>query len=160
MEINEQELHGLISDPYFSRGRAYFKDRMVGFLVIEVEQVQARVVGSQIYNTQFKRIGKKLTGVCSCPAFQDHGPCKHLAATGLALMQHYKGGYKPSEDYEMQTEFLELVERYIKKRTREELIDLIFQLVCNDPNLRYMFEEYEEEYEGNRPTLFFDSSKE
>jgi uncharacterized Zn finger protein len=39
-----------------------------------------------------------IQGRCSCPAYADFGPCKHIAATGFAAIAHDETeGYHPNE---------------------------------------------------------------
>ncbi|QWG15836.1 SWIM zinc finger family protein [Bradyrhizobium sediminis] len=68
----------------FARGEAYHRDGQVQILVINPERVLAQVAGSEDYRTELLGRGRAIGGECSCPAFEDHGFCKHMVATALA----------------------------------------------------------------------------
>jgi len=99
MKITQEEICLLVNKPCLSRGKIYFKEGMVELTVVEFDRVSAWVIGSRAYEVSFKRIAQTIHGHCTCPAFRDEGSCKHLAAAGFALIQHYEGSYEPSEAY-------------------------------------------------------------
>ena len=40
----------------------------------------------------FSAAGQTVRGECTCPAFEDHGFCKHMVATALAANEREGGG--------------------------------------------------------------------
>ncbi|MDM8335232.1 SWIM zinc finger family protein [Wolbachia pipientis] len=48
--------------------------------------MQIRSDGAYVYRITLRCNGPLLSGGCSCPAFVYYGPCKHMAATGFALI--------------------------------------------------------------------------
>ncbi len=137
MEISEKELTYFIGEPYLSRGKTYFKEGLIELLKIEDEKVTARAAGSSIYRISLTRKKRKLSGHCSCVAFIEFGPCKHLAATGFALIAHQKSGnqYKPSEEYFERTEAYDKIERKLIRQPKQELVSLILQLTSYHPEI-------------------------
>lgn len=79
-----EALREAAGEKVFARGQAYYKDGQVEITAIDSACVVARVIGTEIYRTKLKGSGRRFAGECSCPAFSDHGFCKHLVATALA----------------------------------------------------------------------------
>ena len=148
MKITKQQLEKLIDDETFmSRGTEYFYEGMVGISSITKDKVVADSIGTRLYkiNLFFGKNGK-LDGNCSCPAFQDYGPCKHMAATGLAVIAKNEGeDYEPNEEFSCRKEeFLEIKE-LLNKKSKEQLIDIILQMADEDPELYYILDgEYDD----------------
>src|ERR1700722_17579419 len=142
MHILESEARTLVSEPYFTRGRQYLKDGLIDFKKIEDAKVTARAAGSFLYEITLIPKNNKLSGTCSCPAFSDFGPCKHIAATGLALIKHNQGGYRPSKQYQESQQRHDLISEFLNKKTKQQLIKLILQLSQESEDLKYMLEEY------------------
>lgn len=99
MKITLEELYSFIDTPFLSRGMVYFKEGLIELISIEPHQITAWVMGSRAYKVSLKRIGQKIEGCCTCPAFEDVNTCKHLASTGFAVIKHYVGEYAPSDAY-------------------------------------------------------------
>src|SRR5271154_6893944 len=110
MQITLQELKILVKEPYLTRGKEYFRDRLIELISIKSDRLEARVAGSSIYRVSIVYSDKKLVGTCSCIAFFDYGPCKHIAATGFTIIAHTNGSYKPSEEYFERIRFLDKIE--------------------------------------------------
>ena len=66
------------------RGRAYFKGGRVQALKSDGHRVQARVEGTELYETSLFWERDGWGSACSCPVETD---CKHAYATGLAWMR-------------------------------------------------------------------------
>jgi len=79
-----ETLRDMAGDKVFARGQAYHDEGRVEIAAMDRTRVAARVIGSEIYRTELKGAGKRFSGACSCPAFSDHGFCKHMVATALA----------------------------------------------------------------------------
>jgi len=141
MKITQEELHSLIKEPYLTRGKAYFRDGLVDLISIKPHQVKAHAVGTRVYKVILERRDDKIDGDCSCPAFEDFGPCKHMAATGFALLQYDDGGYEPSDEYFNRTEFFNTIERSLAKQTKEELISFILRWINDYPEIMEFLEE-------------------
>jgi len=70
------------------------------------------------------------------PAFEDFGPCKHIAAVGFALLQQEAGGgYEPSGYYFTRVDEYKAAERVLSKFTKQELIAFILQLANDDQEI-------------------------
>lgn len=141
MKMTRDELHSFVEEPYLTRGKAYFKDGLIDLISIKPHQIKAHAVGTRVYKVTLNRRDGKINGNCSCPAFEDFGPCKHIAATGFALIQYYEGGYKPSEKYFDRVEYFNEIERSLLKQTKEKLISLILNLANDYPEIMEMLEE-------------------
>ncbi|MEY2392910.1 SWIM zinc finger family protein [Wolbachia endosymbiont of Tettigetta isshikii] len=57
---------------------------------------KSKVVGSTVYQVTLWYDGPLLGGECSYPAFVYYGPCKHMAATGFALIYLNRKKYRSS----------------------------------------------------------------
>src|SRR3954471_3935525 len=67
----------------FERGEDYHADGSVDILTFSNSRVTAQVTGTQLYFVDLACDKGQLSGFCSCPAYVDHGFCKHMVATGL-----------------------------------------------------------------------------
>jgi len=79
---------------YFSRGKAYFRQKAVEDFSVQGNQVSGSVRGSRVqpYRTTIA-LGVKgiVSSNCSCPLM---GECKHVAALALAFLQKHGGRAK------------------------------------------------------------------
>lgn len=73
-----------VGDKAFARGEAYWRDGLVTIIDMNAARVRAQVSGTENYRTTVTGRGADIGGDCSCLAFSDFGPCKHIAATALA----------------------------------------------------------------------------
>jgi len=78
----------------FARGVEYQRNGRVEILAIEPARVLAKVMGEDIYRVELTGEGARISGRCSCPAFE-RGFCKHLVAT--ALIANHAGEGEPTE---------------------------------------------------------------
>ena len=83
--FNVSTLEELAGAKVFARGQEYFRNGHVTIISIEKERVLADVAGTENYRTLLTGRGKSFGGECSCPAFEDWGFCKHMAAVALAV---------------------------------------------------------------------------
>ncbi|WCR59309.1 MAG: hypothetical protein PG978_000745 [Wolbachia endosymbiont of Ctenocephalides felis wCfeF] len=86
MRLYHRDIEYLIKEPYLSRGRDYFNKGKVQIISVNESQSKSKVVGSTVYQVTLWYDGPLLGGECSYPAFVYYGPCKHMAATGFALI--------------------------------------------------------------------------
>jgi uncharacterized Zn finger protein len=86
MRLYHRDIKGLIKEPYLSRGRDYFNKGKVQIISVNESESKSKVAGSTVYRVTLWYDGPFLSGECSCPAFVYYGPCKHMAATGFALI--------------------------------------------------------------------------
>jgi uncharacterized Zn finger protein len=140
MHLTDSLIATLIDERYRERGKHYFQQGMVELTKISATQVKAKCAGTRVYKTTLKLDNGTLSGQCSCPAFTDFGPCKHMAAVAYAVMASKKAGYAPSEAYKWRKEEYKHLENQLMKKSKNELIMLIMQILDDDPNLKWMFE--------------------
>lgn len=142
MKITKKDIENFVDEPYLSRGNAYFQRRLVQFVSIKSDQVKAHVLGTKMYVVNLKMRNFSFDGDCNCVAFEDYGPCKHIAATGFALIQQAQGnGYRPSEEcFEANREY-ERLEKYLSSKKKEELIAIIMKFASDDPEFMYDLED-------------------
>lgn len=128
MKITTSDLTNLIDEPYLSRGQEYFQGGLVELISIGAGEVKAKAVGSRVYRVTLTNKRSRLEGQCSCPAFEDFGPCKHMAAVGFAVIASQSEGYSPSsvcrEYIEQQASF----EEVLLKKTKNDLVSIILRL--------------------------------
>lgn len=141
MNITRSHIKNLVDEPYLSRGEEYFEDGLVQLISVSESSVKSRVVGTRIYKVVITLQGEKLDGDCSCPAFDDFGPCKHMAATLFAVMAVGQGTYHPSKRCIRQTAENDRIERLLTSKTKKELVDLIMEVSQDYPELLDVLEE-------------------
>jgi len=128
MQITISDLKNLIDEPYLSRGREYFQGGLVDLVSIKIDEVKAKAVGSRVYRVTLTNKRSYLEGQCSCPAFEDFGPCKHMAAVGFAVITSQSGGYRPSSVCREHIEQQANVEEVLLKKTKSDLVSIILRL--------------------------------
>lgn len=142
MNITINELCSLVAEPYFSRGKKYFKEGLIEIQTSSEKQVQAQAAGSMMYQITIKRTNKNLIPYCSCQAFSDYGPCKHIAATCLALIELQSNRkYKPSEEYFERANEYANVQKYLNGLTKKELTSLLMQFASENSDIMYELNE-------------------
>lgn len=129
-----ETLRQMAGDKVFARGARYFEDGQVEILEADGKRVLARVAGSEIYRSALQGAGAHFSGTCSCPAFSDHGFCKHLVATALAV-----NALEPGARIEAAGRFTR-IRAYLCAQGVEALVARIMDLAEQDPAL---FEELE-----------------
>lgn len=65
----------------FARGEGYAEQGYVEIVSIDGDEVLAHVDGTETYIVEMTVSAN--AGLCTCPAFEDWGICKHIAATAL-----------------------------------------------------------------------------
>lgn len=136
----------MVKGVYRDRGLKYFLQGQVILKSVTPKTVKAQCVGTRVYKVQIKDMGNRLEAECSCPAFEDFGPCKHIAATAYAVMQQHSGGYKASEESLEECERLSKIESYLMVHKKNELVSMILQYMSDDPEELYYLEEEAETY--------------
>lgn len=134
--ISEDEIKFLMAEPYLSRGREYCTQGAVELKNVRIKKVKARVLGSRIYQVLIFRKEGVLKAECSCPAFDDFDPCKHISATCFALLNKE---YKPGKYYDETKEMFEDMEDFLKSKSKTKLISIIMQMLLEDPDLMETF---------------------
>ncbi|QGM96398.1 acyltransferase [Methylocystis parvus] len=107
----------------FERGEAYHRAGKVVLMSVDQSRVAAQVSGSEIYRTVVTGRGAAIGGECSCPAFEQFGFCKHMAAVALAANATNEEG------------FLERIRVYLRTQSADALIDLVLSSCVRDPAL-------------------------
>jgi uncharacterized Zn finger protein len=140
MRLTDSHLSTLIEERYLKRGRGYFAQGMVELTQVTPTKVTAKCAGTRLYKTRLELKNNILSGECSCPAFTDFGPCKHMAAVGYAVMAKHKTGYTPSEEYAWRRDESIRLEKHLTQKTKAELVMLLMQIMQDDPELQWMLE--------------------
>jgi uncharacterized Zn finger protein len=111
----------------FSRGEEYHADGSVDILTFSASRVTAQVIGTQPYFVDMACNKGEPSGTCSCPAYSDHGFCKHMVATGLAAIDHVPDdgpGDRP-----------DTIERVLRSLDHEALVKLVIDIAGSDPKV-------------------------
>lgn len=87
MHLTDTHISSLIEERYVQRGREYYAQGMVDLITISETKVIAKCAGTRHYKTKLELKNGVLSDECSCPAFEDFGPCKHMAAVCYASLQ-------------------------------------------------------------------------
>lgn len=111
----------------FERGEDYHADGSVDILTFSNSRVTAQVSGSQPYFVDLACNKGELSGFCSCPAYVDHGFCKHMVATGLTANDHVPDdgpGDRP-----------DTIENVLRSLDHEALVKLVIDIASSDPKI-------------------------
>jgi uncharacterized Zn finger protein len=109
----------------FERGEDYHADGSVDILTFSSSRVTAQVTGSQPYFVDLACNKGELSGSCSCPAYVDHGFCKHMVATGLTANDHVPDdGTADSPN---------TIENMLRSLDHEALVKLVVDIASSDP---------------------------
>jgi hypothetical protein len=109
----------------FERGEEYHADGSVDILTFSNSRVTAQVTGTKPYFVDLACNKGELSGFCSCPAYVDHGFCKHMVATGLAANDHVPDdGPGDSPD---------TIENVLRSLDHEALVKLVIDIAGSDP---------------------------
>ena len=141
MNVTEEQLALLVEEPFFSKGKDCFQEGYVGLMEVSEDHVEAHTVGKRLYSQSLYFSEDGLDGECSCPAYNLYGPCKHMAAVGFALMADSEGEYEPGEVYIQRVEFLVHLEQILKQKEKEELVELLIDIINHDPEKALLLEE-------------------
>jgi uncharacterized Zn finger protein len=125
------------------RGEQIIQEGSLVLQHIEQNNISAYAFGTSIYHVILSRKNNILTGTCTCPAFIDFGPCKHMAAAGLARLTP---GYQPDELYWKQKENFEHILRFLEKQSKDKLVHIIMQCIGQHPEMLDLFENDEHIY--------------
>lgn len=115
-----------VGDKAFARGEAYWRDGLVTIIDMNAARVRAQVSGTETYRTTVTGKGADIGGDCSCPAFTDFGPCKHIAATALAVND---GGVTSGGGA------LTRIRAHLETKDSAALVDILVGLAERDPAL-------------------------
>lgn len=119
------KLRAAAGNKVFDRGEDYHADGSVDILTFSTSRVTAQVTGTQPYFVDLACKGGELSGSCSCPAYVDHGFCKHMVATGLAANDHV-----PDDDA---ADSPGTIENVLRSLDHEALVKLVIDIASSDP---------------------------
>ncbi len=141
MQITEPDLELLVDEPYRSRGARYAREGLVELLQSDDNSARARVHGTHHYRVSLAWEDGALSGDCACPAFEDRGPCKHMAALGYALIaSSADDAEKGTTSRKGRRTTLELIAEYLEKQPPEALLNLLVQEAKRNPAFRKRLE--------------------
>jgi uncharacterized Zn finger protein len=126
--FDTEALRDVAGAKVFARGAAYCEDGQVRILTIDPQRVLAQVAGTEDYRTEVTGRGTQIGGACSCPAFEDHGFCKHMVAVALAANA-------VGDDAEGAAGALGRVRDYLKQKSVDSLVGMIVDIAERDPAL-------------------------
>ncbi len=132
MKLTKRQLLELVEEPFFSRGETLCKEGMIEILRDEEDILQASVLGNKVYSPVLALSEGELQGMCTCTAFREYGPCKHIAAAGLAMIAHEKEDYEPSPEYHNRIALYDRIADALEEKEHAELVDLLMILINTD----------------------------
>jgi hypothetical protein len=137
MNITRQQLSSFIHDRYIKRGEQIVEEGTIVLEKIHSEQIEAFAIGTGIYHVKLFKSNSsaQIKGTCNCPAFFDFGPCKHIAAAGLARMQV---GYEPDDWCCEQIQIFKNALQSLHKQPKENLISIIMDCIAQDQELLHL----------------------
>jgi len=118
----------MAGEKVYARGQAYHRDGLVTILSLRPGRVVAQVSGTEDYRSELTGSGEDIGGSCTCRAFEDHGFCKHMVATGLAAND------SDATDGE-QPDALDRIRDHLKSKGADGLVGMVMELAERDPAL-------------------------
>ena len=109
----------------FARGEAYAEQGYVEIIDVEDDAVLAHVLGTETYIVDMTPSAN--AGLCTCPAFEDWGVCKHLVATAIVY-----NDLGPAETRRAHGRIAQL-RQGLGLETRETLIERLVELARRQP---------------------------
>jgi uncharacterized Zn finger protein len=129
--IDRNALRQLAGSRYYRRGEGYFEDGAIESLRVVDETITGKVRGTHLYRTELSVDEGEIVFACSCPLGMDGEFCKHLVATGLAWLS--RGA---SSDDRFETKSREDLRRFLSKKKKVELVEMIVEQTDRDDALR------------------------
>jgi len=123
-------LRELAGEKVFARGVDYHEDGHVEIVTFDEARVLTNVEGSEVYRCELVGSGTAFSGVCSCPAFDDWGFCKHLVAA--ALTANCLG----PEELEQAAGRAAKIREHLRAKGVEKLVEMIIGIAARDPSLQ------------------------
>lgn len=148
MNITRQQLSSFIHDRYIKRGEEIVQEGTIVLENIHPEYIVAYAMGTGIYQVKLFKTNSsaQIKGTCNCPAFFDFGPCKHIAAAGLARM---KAGYQAEEWCSEQIESVKDALQSLRKQPKEKLINIIIDCIAQDQELLHLIPQPESDSDSH-----------
>jgi uncharacterized Zn finger protein len=137
--ITENKLIKLAGAQSYVRGEEYFEEDRIKGLLIEDDNISARVHGTHIYRVKIWMRKTTMEYSCTCPLFErDEVFCKHLVAVSLAAREassgdsisgnkrkKKKGNVLTSDD----------IERFLSAQEKQTVIALLMDYARSDDRL-------------------------
>lgn len=120
--FNEVELRELAGDKAFARGQGYADHGHIALLSVNDDGILAAAFGTSDYTVWLKRPVVKISGHCSCPAYEDSGFCKHMVATALVANESSGRG---DEVPDRVGEIAESLARLNKSQLEKQLLEMV-----------------------------------
>lgn len=130
--MSETMLLNAAGDVIFARGEDYV--RYVRGLRATATKAYASIQAKRVYTVELDWSGPELDGSCTCPHNSDGHFCKHLVATGLAVLD---SGRVPVDDTPDAAATLESV---VAAMDVAELRDMVLTLAQRDEEVRRLLE--------------------
>lgn len=124
-KINLKMISSSIGASSVAKARDYVSCDFVKIKKIENNKVRAVVLGSFPYTVTLKIEKNDIGGRCSCPAYDNYGPCKHMAATTLVLLSIQNGKGKYAQKWNETKKEKKLLTAYLMKKSKNSLVDSI-----------------------------------
>lgn len=140
MNLTKSQLKHYVDERYIERGRGYFNQGLVVLDTVTTNFVKAHCAGSRVYKVTLTLNGRKLEGICTCPAFADIGPCKHIAATALTVMADRNSQYSSSPASIEQIDQYHTIRKHLLGLSKPELVELLLQF-AGDEEITWLLDE-------------------
>jgi uncharacterized Zn finger protein len=135
MNITQAQICELFEPRYMERGWSYMSSGIVVLTDIQPDRVNATCGGTRLYEITLTLTHGKLSGHCTCPAVDDFGPCKHMAATAFAVIEQAGHRYSPNRAFVERIEGSHRMKRRLMQLSKPNLVDLVIQLVHDEQGL-------------------------
>lgn len=143
MKLNYKDIRDLVKKTYLSRGRDYFKKGAVKIKSDKDSCVKSEVVGTDVYQVVLKHNGQYLNGKCSCPAYKNYGPCKHMAATCFTVIHSDRKEYRKSLGYSDNIYEQANCKKLLLKKEKKDLVSIIMSFSGEHPEITEDLEDEE-----------------
>lgn len=130
MTLSETMLRNIAGDVVYARGEDYV--RYVRGLRVTNVKAYASIQAKNVYTVELDWSGPRPVGTCTCPHHADGNFCKHLVATGLAVID--SGRVAVDDDPTLG------LEAVVEAMSVDQLRQMVMTLAQRDDGLRRMLE--------------------
>ena len=136
--LSHQRILRYAGQPSYARGEAYFEEGRVKNLVIEDDQIRARVHGSYIYRVELWDDDGDLAFSCTCPLFErEEAFCKHCVAVTIATRNKLEESSRSAKKGRLKQRVLgpSDIEKFLLAQDKEALVSLLMEHTRSDDRL-------------------------
>ena len=139
-KITQKGIRKLTDAQSFERGEDYYTRGLVKSLIIDDDEIVAKVSGTAKYKVVLKLSEKDIEADCNCPMGNGGYFCKHCVATALAYIDgqaiEMRTNKKAKEKAKTTQITVSDIRKYFNRKDKKELVDLLIEQVKDNDRLK------------------------